>query len=72
MASLKQITANRNNAKKSTGPTTDIGKSKVSLNAIKHGLYAEHHIAVGEDIIHFKNYVDMMLEPMWSLMQSVR
>ena len=64
MASLKQISANRKNAKKSTGPVTDIGKAKVSINDIKHGLYAEHHIAVGEDIIHFKNYVDMMLEPM--------
>ena len=62
MTSLKQITANRKNSKKSTGPVTDIGKAKISINAIKHGLYAEHHIAVGEDIIHFKNYVDMMLE----------
>ena len=62
MASLKQITANRKNSKKSTGPVTNIGKAKVSLNAIKHGLYAEHHIAVGEDMVHFKNYVDMMLE----------
>ena len=32
------------------------------MNAIKHGLYAEHHIVVGEDIAQFKNYVDMMLE----------
>jgi len=62
MASLKQINANRKNSKKSTGPVTNIGKAKVSLNAIKHGLYAEHHIAVGEDMVHFKNYVDMMLE----------
>ena len=54
MASLKQITANRKNSKKSTGPIADMGKAKVSINAIKHGLYAEHHIAVGEDIIHFK------------------
>ena len=35
MASLKQINANRKNSKKSTGPITDIGKAKVSLNAIK-------------------------------------
>ena len=62
MTSLKQINANRKNAKKSTGPVTDMGKAKVSINAIKYGLYSEHHIAVGEDIIHFKNYVDMMLE----------
>lgn len=55
MASLKQISTNRKNTKKSTGPITDIGKAKVSINAIKHGLYSEHHIAVGEDIIYFKN-----------------
>jgi len=62
MASLKQIRANRKNCKKSTGPVTDSGKAKVSINAFKHGLYAEHHIAVGEDTAHFKAYVDMMLE----------
>ncbi len=48
MTSLKQITTNRKNSKKSTGPVIDIGKAKVSINAIKHGLYAEHHIAVNE------------------------
>ena len=42
MSSLKQINANRKNSKKSTGPLTDTGKAKVSLNAIKHGLYAMH------------------------------
>ena len=62
MASLKQIRANRKNCKKSTGPVTDSGKAKVSINAFKHGLYAEHHVAVGEDTIHFKAYVDMMLK----------
>lgn len=45
MASLKQIRANRKNCKKSTGPITDSGKAKVSINAFKHGLYAEHHVA---------------------------
>ena len=38
MTSLKQITANRKNAKKSTGPITNIGKAKVSINVIKQGL----------------------------------
>ena len=62
MASSKQITVNKKNAKKSTRPITNIGKVKVSMNAIKHGFYAEHHIAVGESMVHFKNYVDFMLE----------
>ena len=62
MATIKQIQANRKNCKKSTGPKTHFGKAKVSLNAFKHGLYAEHHIALGEDTAHFKAYVDMMLE----------
>lgn len=38
--SAKQITANRRNAKKSTGPTSPEGKSVASRNAIKHGLHA--------------------------------
>src|SRR5208282_1554146 len=32
--------ANRENAKHSTGPKTDIGKTWVRYNALKHGLYA--------------------------------
>jgi len=33
-----RITANRENAQKSTGPTTPEGKAKASLNALKNGL----------------------------------
>jgi hypothetical protein len=38
MASPAQIAANRRNARKSTGPTTAEGKSRVSRNAITHGV----------------------------------
>ena len=38
MTSDKQIRANRRNARKSTGPKTQEGKTAVSHNALKHGL----------------------------------
>ncbi|MFH2037418.1 MAG: hypothetical protein ABIJ45_13535 [Candidatus Zixiibacteriota bacterium] len=41
MATQKQITANRKNAQKSTGPKTPDGKNAVRLNALKHGLFAK-------------------------------
>jgi hypothetical protein len=38
MASASQINANRENAKKSSGPTSEAGKQTSSHNALKHGL----------------------------------
>jgi hypothetical protein len=38
MASERQIAANRANARKSTGPRSDSGKTRASRNALKHGL----------------------------------
>ena len=38
MVTEKQLTANRQNALKSTGPRTIDGKAKASKNAITHGL----------------------------------
>jgi hypothetical protein len=35
------LAANRRNAQKCTGPRTPEGKARVSLNALKHGRYAE-------------------------------
>ena len=49
MASLKQIEANRRNALKSTGPTTQQGKDRSRCNALRHGLTAETVIATLED-----------------------
>ena len=49
MASKKQVAANRRNAKKSTGPKSAPGKQVVRMNALKHGLQAEHVVIPGED-----------------------
>ena len=47
MATKAQIKANRENAKKSTGPRTEEGKQRVSLNALKHGLLARDAVLPG-------------------------
>jgi len=49
MTSAKKILANRQNAKKCTGPKTARGKELASLNALKHGLYANTRLILGED-----------------------
>jgi hypothetical protein len=38
MASEKQLRANRENAKRSSGPKTALGRLKSSRNALRHGL----------------------------------
>ena len=38
MASERQITANRRNARKSTGPRSGAGRKRASRNAYRHGL----------------------------------
>ena len=47
--STKRIEANRRNAQRSTGPKTAQGKSRVRLNALKHGLTAATVVIPGED-----------------------
>ena len=49
MSSLRQIEANRRNARLSTGPVTDEGKDKSRRNALRHGLTAETVIHALED-----------------------
>jgi hypothetical protein len=44
-----QINANRENAKKSTGPRTAEGKAASSRNRLLHGLRANKHILLDED-----------------------
>ncbi len=49
MTTNAQIKANRNYAKKSTGPRTEEGKTRSAKNALKHGLLARDTVLPGED-----------------------
>ena len=49
MATEKQVNANRQNALRSTGPKTAVGKSIASVNSIRHGFYATTVLLPGED-----------------------
>jgi hypothetical protein len=49
MATNAQIDANRANARHSTGPRTPAGIAACKLNALKHGLSAQHAVIAGED-----------------------
>ena len=56
MTSFRQIDANRRNAFKSTGPTTDAGKQRSRRNAVRHGLTAETVITTLEDEEDYKAF----------------
>ena len=45
----QRLEANRANAKRSTGPRTEVGKSRSKLNAVKHGLSAKTVVIGDED-----------------------
>ena len=49
MSSIRQIEANRRNARLSTGPVSQEGKDKSRRNALRHGLTAETVIPALED-----------------------
>jgi hypothetical protein len=66
MATEAQIKANQENAKKSTGPTTEIGKQKSSMNAMTHGIFANIPILPGEneaDLNELKAQIIQALKP---------
>jgi hypothetical protein len=56
MLSDKQLEANRANAQKSTGPKTEQGKRRSSLNAVRHGLAGQLVVLPEEDLAAFQQY----------------
>jgi hypothetical protein len=70
MTSAKQVSANKENAKKSTGPKSDDGKIQVAGNAIKHGILSQRLILPGEDqqdFIHLQDDLRLSLRPVGML-----
>lgn len=60
--SLKQLEANRRNAKRSTGPRTVTGKSIASKNATRHGFYATAVLLPDEDRDEFVRFARRLVE----------
>jgi hypothetical protein len=56
MTSFRQAEANRRNARKSTGPTTEQGKQQSRRNAVRHGLTAETVIGALENADDYKAF----------------
>ncbi len=55
-ATQKQIDANRRNAQHSTGPKTEAGKGRASLNAWRHGLTGQVATMPHEDLAVFTRF----------------
>ncbi len=64
MATKAQISANKENSQKSTGPRTATGKKAVSQNAVKHGFFTREAVVRDEDQAAFDLYREAMLGEM--------
>ena len=70
MTTEKQVRANRENALRSTGPRSHQGKAASRMNAVKHGILAEHVVLPTEDpreFAAFKNRIHEELDPVGEL-----
>ena len=57
-SSREQVRANRRNAKRSTGPRTELGKRVAARNAVSHGVFSKDAVLPGErkaEYIAFRN-----------------
>ncbi|MEN6608302.1 MAG: hypothetical protein ABFD60_13745 [Bryobacteraceae bacterium] len=64
MASIRQINANRDNARRSTGPVTEEGKARSARNSLRHGLQSRDAVMPGEDAAEFAELVDGYIDGM--------
>lgn len=62
MVTSKQITANRKNAQKSTGPITIQGRAVVAQNAVKHGILSSQVLINQEEREIYEDFRESMLQ----------
>ena len=62
MSSESQISASRQNAQLSTGPKSEGGKAKSSLNAVKTGLTGRTVLLPTDDAAAYQQHVDDFLK----------
>ena len=62
MTSLKQLLANRDNARKSTGPKSAEAKAKVAQNRTIHGLTGNFQVIEGEDQDRYDRLLDQLMD----------
>ena len=62
MATKAQITANRRNAQKSTGPRSAKGKAVISQNAVAHGLLTRKDVICSENQAEYELYRRRILD----------
>lgn len=62
MSTAAQIAANQANAKLSTGPTSEAGKSRSSLNAVKTGLTGRTVLLPEDDVIAYEAHVSYFMK----------
>ena len=55
-ADVDRASINRENARRSTGPRTEIGKKRSSLNALRHGLTGQTIVLPSEDLAAYQTF----------------
>ena len=62
MSTAAQMSANQKNSQLSTGPASEAGKAKSSLNAVKSGLTGQTVLLPGDDAILYEAHVAQFVE----------